>query len=225
MNYYKRHLGDFSRDTAHLSQGQIGAYDLMLDWYYANEKPLPSDPEDVYRIAKAYTKEERKNADKARTFFDADGRHKRCERELAARKHQAEVNAETGKKGGRPKKQTKSEPKENRIGFDSETESGQENNPSHKPVTSKEQEPKAATTSPEDFRADLWKRWKALPEGGGGSYLAKLFKDFSPEQRVMEAVERTLDSAPAEPKSFVRGLLKAAVKADDDYDALMRSAK
>ena len=47
VNYYKRHLGDFSRDTAHLSQGQIGAYDLMLDWYYANEKPLPADPEDV----------------------------------------------------------------------------------------------------------------------------------------------------------------------------------
>lgn len=134
MNYWKRHIGDYARDTAHLSQGQVGAYDLLLDWYYANERPLPSDPEDVYRITRAFTKDERKNAAKARAFFDADGRHKRCDEEIAARRKQAETNREIGKLGGRPKVNG------NRIGFDSDTEIEPNDNPSHKPLTSKEQE-------------------------------------------------------------------------------------
>lgn len=85
MNYYKRHLGDYARDTAHLSQGQVGAYDLLLDWYYANERPLPLEADDLYRIARAFTTEERRNVSKVMSFFrkDADGyRQKRADTEL-----------------------------------------------------------------------------------------------------------------------------------------------
>lgn len=70
MNFYQRHIGDFARDTAHLSQGQIGAYDLLLDFYYASEKPLPLESSDLYRIARAFTREEQKNVAKIiSTFF------------------------------------------------------------------------------------------------------------------------------------------------------------
>ena len=30
MNYYERHLGDYARDTAHLSMMEHGAYGLLL---------------------------------------------------------------------------------------------------------------------------------------------------------------------------------------------------
>lgn len=133
MNYYKRHLGDFARDTAHLSQGQVGAYDLLLDWYYANERAIPLDKEDVYRIARAHSLSERKNVDKILAFFTLadDGYHqKRADTEITAKRRQSEINKETGKKGGRPRKESETEPNGNRIGFDSVPEK----NPSHKPL-------------------------------------------------------------------------------------------
>lgn len=133
MNYYKRNLGDFARDTAHLSQGQIGAYNLMLDWYYANERPLPSDVADVYRIARAYSKPELAAVDKVLADFfrlTAQGwEQKRAGEELAKYAKQRDTNRETGKKGGRPKKVTEQEPNGNRIGFDSVTEQKPNNNP------------------------------------------------------------------------------------------------
>lgn len=131
MNYYKRNLGDFARDTAHLSQGQVGAYDLLLDWYYSNERPLPADMEDVYRIARAHTKEERKNVDKVRGMFDADGRHKRCDAEISKVGEKTETNRGNGAKGGRPLSRTEAEPKQNPDGFDSLTQK----EPTHIPDT------------------------------------------------------------------------------------------
>lgn len=95
MNYYKRNIGDISRDLSNLSQGAMGAYDLLMDWYYANEKPLPADQEDIYNITRARTKDERKNAAKARAFFDANGRHERCDEEIAKYRAQAEANRVT----------------------------------------------------------------------------------------------------------------------------------
>lgn len=41
MNFFKLYIGDYQRDTAHLSVTEHGAYLLMLQHYYATEKPLP----------------------------------------------------------------------------------------------------------------------------------------------------------------------------------------
>lgn len=85
MNFYPRHLGDYARDAGYLSQSEHGAYTLLLDWYYANERPIPADL--VYDIAKATTRSEKQAAEKVlRRFFLWDGKvwsHKRVEAELA----------------------------------------------------------------------------------------------------------------------------------------------
>lgn len=57
MNYYKRHLGDYAKDTRHLSMAEHGAFTLLLDYYYATEKPIPDDR--CERIANAYANDER----------------------------------------------------------------------------------------------------------------------------------------------------------------------
>lgn len=57
MNYYKRHLGDYAKDTKHLSLAEHGAFCLLLDYYYATEKPIPDDR--CERIANAYAESER----------------------------------------------------------------------------------------------------------------------------------------------------------------------
>lgn len=57
MNYYERHLGDYARDTGHLSALEHGVYNLLLDHYYATELPIPDDQK--YRIARAKSRAEK----------------------------------------------------------------------------------------------------------------------------------------------------------------------
>lgn len=97
MNFYKRYMGDYARKTAHLSLTQRGAYDALLDHYYANNGVIPTDHDSLYQTCHARTTldEEaiRKVADE---FFPVNGsglRHnKRADEELIAYKAQAETN-------------------------------------------------------------------------------------------------------------------------------------
>lgn len=86
MNYYEHHLGDYLRDTAHLSMVEDGAYRRLLDVYYVKEQPLPLEPRDVFRLVRASTKNDRDAVLVVlREFFTeaADGwRHKRCDAEI-----------------------------------------------------------------------------------------------------------------------------------------------
>jgi uncharacterized protein YdaU (DUF1376 family) len=40
MLFYTRHLGDYARDTGHLTTFEHGVYNLLLDRFYATEKPF-----------------------------------------------------------------------------------------------------------------------------------------------------------------------------------------
>lgn len=107
LNWYKHYMGDYNRDTAHLSLSEHGAYRVLLDTYYATAKPLPASPDALYRLAKAMNPAERKAVDLvALQFFPvgADGlrRNVRADREIAKHQNQAEINREIGKRGGRP---------------------------------------------------------------------------------------------------------------------------
>jgi uncharacterized protein YdaU (DUF1376 family) len=43
MNSYPRHIGDYLRDTGHLSLLEHGIYGRLLDLYYLNDGPIPGD--------------------------------------------------------------------------------------------------------------------------------------------------------------------------------------
>ena len=86
MNYYPRHIGDYAKDAGWLSMLEHGAYCLLLDAYYAHERPI--QPDEVFSITKAVSGPERKAADKVlKKFFVYDvtrgWTHKRCDREIA----------------------------------------------------------------------------------------------------------------------------------------------
>lgn len=106
MNYYERHLGDYAKDTAHLTMLEHGAYNLLLDRYYDKERGIPTDQ--IYRVTRARSKEERAAVDSVlHEFFELDGDvwiNSRCDKEVI--KAQAAINAarENGKRGGRPRK-------------------------------------------------------------------------------------------------------------------------
>lgn len=104
MNYYEHHLGDYAKDTAHLSMIEHGAYRILLDAYYTREVPLPTDRRACYKLARAQSKDERAAVDYVlqEFFFEqVDGFHnERCDSEIAgyyAKKPAAEEKRENAK--------------------------------------------------------------------------------------------------------------------------------
>lgn len=116
MNYYERHLGDYARDTGHLSLLEHGVYTLLLDRYYATESGIPADQ--AHRICRARTRDEREAVDTVlNEFFSlSDGvyTHGRIEEEIDKARARIDSARENGKRGGRPKKKP--------VGSESETQ-------------------------------------------------------------------------------------------------------
>ena len=79
-----------------------GAYNLLLDYYYSDEQPLPLDRQELYLMLRAMRQEDRKAVDKVLGLFftiQQDGYHqKRVDHEIAVSKKARE----NGKHGGRP---------------------------------------------------------------------------------------------------------------------------
>jgi uncharacterized protein YdaU (DUF1376 family) len=153
MNYYERHLGDYTRDTAHLSLLEHGVYTILLDRYYVTEEGIPDDRK--YRLARAHSKAERNAVDIVlEEFFYLDGgiwKNQRAEEEIADYQNKARANRENGGKGGRPKRvidnpdETGQKPTENPTVTQpkptknpTETHEKPTKNPNQSPVTIKE---------------------------------------------------------------------------------------
>jgi len=108
VNYYPKNLGDYARDTKHLTMLEHGAYNLLLDLLYATEKPLPGDAKEVARRIGV-----KKDAEVAATkrvlceFFSFGPKgwtQKRFKEELKAYRLKSLHLSKNGKKGGRPPK-------------------------------------------------------------------------------------------------------------------------
>ena len=149
MNYYKRHLGDYAKDTGHLTALEHGVYTLLLDWYYANERPIPDSL--TVRIARGNPEETQTVLSEFFNKTDEGWVHHYADRVIAEYNAKAERNRASGLLGGRPKKtQTVSEanPKETLA-------------TSHKPLASKEDQehaPADADAPPADPKPKRPKR-------------------------------------------------------------------
>lgn len=108
MNYYKRHLGDYAKDTGHLTALEHGVYTLLLDWYYANERAIPDSL--TIRIARGNPEETQTVLSEFFQKTDAGWVHNYADRVIAEYNAKADRNRASGLLGGRPKKtQTVSE--------------------------------------------------------------------------------------------------------------------
>jgi uncharacterized protein YdaU (DUF1376 family) len=94
MNYFPHHIGDYCKDTAHLTMVEDGAYRRLMDIYYSTEKALPSDKAKIYRLARAQSKLERAAVDTVLDEFFASTNegwsHKRCDAEIIKAKEKSE---------------------------------------------------------------------------------------------------------------------------------------
>ena len=156
LNFFKLYIGDYQRDTAHLSVTEHGAYLLMLQHYYATEKPLPTG-KSLHRMLRAQDKSEREAIDMVTAQFwklTPEGLvNVRGTNEIGKADHQREVNRSVGKLGGRPK----------RIETESVSESEPINNPPQTPDTRHQTNtPKppnpGESASPDGF-AEFWSRY------------------------------------------------------------------
>jgi uncharacterized protein YdaU (DUF1376 family) len=100
LNHYPRHIGDYLRDTGHLSLLEHGVYSRLLDLYYLNNGPLHLTVDDVIRKLGARSPEEREAVDRIlREFFTLSSgvwSHKRADQEIErfrAKSESARANA------------------------------------------------------------------------------------------------------------------------------------
>jgi uncharacterized protein YdaU (DUF1376 family) len=85
MKLYRFHLGDYAAHTKHLSLLEDLAYRRMLDLYYTQEAPLPSDPKKIARLIGMTDHLELVELVLSEFFQDTDKGWKnvRCEEEIA----------------------------------------------------------------------------------------------------------------------------------------------
>lgn len=79
MKFYDHHIGDYDTLAGHLTACEDGIFSRLIRKYLSTEKPLPADIEQVKRLARARTREEKNAvADVLSEFFSlqADGWHR-----------------------------------------------------------------------------------------------------------------------------------------------------
>jgi uncharacterized protein YdaU (DUF1376 family) len=165
MYYYPHHIGDYRRDTSHLSLLEHGIYRQLLDTYYLSEQPLPTDIAVVCRKVSARSEEEKKLVESILNEFfkltEAGWIQSRCDREIDAYLGKVEVAKENGKLGGRPKKT-----KGVISGLSGKTEEKANQDPltnSHYPLKTKSKDLARGTRLPADwFLPDEWATWALM---------------------------------------------------------------
>jgi uncharacterized protein YdaU (DUF1376 family) len=164
VNYYERHLGDYTKDTAHLTMLEQGAYNLLLDRYYGTEKGIPADQ--VYRVTRANTKQERSAVNSVlKEFFRLRSGiwiKDRCEQEIAAARKRIQAAIENGKRGGRPK--TQQEPTGLGLGTPSQTQIKALQTPDSNLHTNKIKSDQKVVSRKEELRKALPNILKAVPK-------------------------------------------------------------
>ena len=107
MNYWPRWISAIRKRTATLPLMQMGAYDRLLDHYYAEEVPLPADILECCRIAGAVTKPEQDAVRAVLAKFFALGedgyRNERADEEIEVALPKIAAAQANGKLGGRPR--------------------------------------------------------------------------------------------------------------------------
>ena len=104
MHFYKYHIGDYMKNTSHLSLLEHGAYKRLLDVYYTTEEAIKD--KNKYRCVGARTAEEKEAVDAVLDdfFTQVNGKwhSERCDKEIEKYKNRADQNRKNGSNGGRP---------------------------------------------------------------------------------------------------------------------------
>jgi uncharacterized protein YdaU (DUF1376 family) len=108
LNFYKHHIGDYAKDTEHLTWDEDQAYTRLMRVYYRDERPLPLDVGKVVRLVRAQSPTQKAAVETVLNEFftkESDGWHnKRCDLEINQATTQAETNRRIAEKREAAKK-------------------------------------------------------------------------------------------------------------------------
>ena len=160
MHYYPHNIGDYRKDTSHLSLLEHGIYRQLLDSYYLDEMPLSNDLAKLMRSHSVRNADEQQALQNVLTdFFELTENgyiHKRCE-DIIAKFHGKSESARASAmaRWGKQNKDSNA----NALPTQSEGNANQEpitNN--HKPITNN----KNTIAKPEGLADLLWKDFLIL---------------------------------------------------------------
>lgn len=161
MHYYQFNIGDYIKNTLHLSHEEDLAYRRLLDLYYDSEQPIPNDIPRVSRRLRLGSEVVQSVLDEFFELTEVGYRNHRADLEISDYREYLAKQKANGSKGGRPKK-TQQEPTVNPT----ETQ----NNPNQQPLTTnqqpyiKEGKPSLSGSFPPCPHSELLKLWeKHLP--------------------------------------------------------------
>jgi len=87
MHYYQHNIGDYRRDTSHLSLVEHGIYRQLMDSYYLDEQPLSADLSKLMRSHSVCSADEQQSLKNVLAdFFELTENgyiHKRCDEVIA----------------------------------------------------------------------------------------------------------------------------------------------
>ena len=209
MNFFKLYIGDYQRDTAHLSIAEHGAYMLMLQHYYATEKPLPSGKA-LHRMLRAQDKTEREAIDSVATQFwltTDDGLvNDRADVEITKAAAQADTNARIAREreGRRKAARKPHEQSTNRATNDQPNQTPDSSVPNG---TGGEPPDKPAA---EKSKSQLWKAavsllaGQGMPEPQARTFIGRLAKDYPHGDIVQKAVEAAVSEQPPDARAYLK---------------------
>ena len=136
MHYYQFNIGDYRKDTIHLSRIEHSIYRDLIDWYYLEENPIPKETQVVIRRLRLGCESDILMLSNVLSDFfsltDDGYRHGRIDADIAEYHIQCDKNRNNGIKGGRPKvKKTQSVA----SGLPVAPQTDATANPNHKPLT------------------------------------------------------------------------------------------
>lgn len=138
MNYYPFHIGDFSKDAAHLSLKEEGVYRRLIDMYYSTEKLLPLDMRAITRFIRARGEEElvEEILEEFFTKTSKGFRHTRIEKELKKYKEKSKKASKSAKaRWNKPSKETEKPCERNANA----SETHNEGNANQEPITNNQE--------------------------------------------------------------------------------------
>lgn len=168
MNYYERHIGDYLKDTSHLSLLEHGVYCRLMDVYYTRECGI--DASDAARLIGARSKDEKAALESVlREFFELVGGiyvQGRCDAEIARfqdkqRKAKASANSrwshsERNANASKTHVQTECEPDANALRTHCEGNAPNNQTPDTSNQTPNTKPPNPPTGGEPDGFAEFW---------------------------------------------------------------------
>lgn len=223
MNYYERHIGDYLKDTAHLSLLEHGIYTRLMDVYYTREAPIPGDQ--AARLIGARSKEEREALDAVLDeFFERTERgwtQQRCDREIE-RFQDKQAKAKRSANARWSAKPTQSDGNANvpiNAYADGMRTHSEGNAPRARPQTpdtipissvSKETGDKPPKPAADQSKTELWRSavsllaGQGMPEAQARSFVGKLSKDYPEGEIVLDAVRGAVSEQPADARAYLK---------------------